>query len=169
MLFCLPLPHCLLNVKINIAYFCKLPPTKEQVSGKPASILPTLISSKILHPKFPRSICPLPSTSHIPQPTLFLPIHLLSGGARNSPLIPVSVLPFFSCSPWIMPTHLLTDSWFPTRNKFLTVKLHSGFVLHSSTGFPGKKKLIPIHSASSASLRCCDNLHLISQLYQLKK
>lgn len=88
---------------------------------------------------------------------------------RNNPLIPVSVLPFFSHSPWIMPTHLLIDAWFPTRNKFLTAKLHSCFVLHSSTGFPGKKKPIPIHSASSASLRYCENLHLISQLYQLKK
>lgn len=143
-LFHIPLFQCLLNVSINDFFPPFFP--NHQVSGKPDSVLPTLISSKILHPKISTH---LPSFPYIPYPStpLFFPIPPYSGGVRNFPLILVSELPCLSHSPWIMPVYLPTESLFP----------HSEVLWCLCTTEPNrhswKEKTHPIHSASSSWLR----------------
>lgn len=163
--FCLPLLHCLLDVTMNIDYFWFwfFFPLPQRTGFRKAC--QCLAHTNIPQNPAPQnSPAPSPSASHTPQPTLFLPIPLLSGGARNSPLILVSALPFLSGSPWIMPTHFLTESWFPTGNKFQTAKLQGACVLY------WKEETYPYSQCKlSLSHSCCDNLHLISEPNQLKK
>lgn len=86
--------------------------SKDWVSGKPAGVLPTLISC---NPKFPCNTGSLP-----PPPILHTPSFSLQYPCfQDLSLIHVSVPPFLSISPSIMPSHLLTESCFTTGNKTL--------------------------------------------------
>lgn len=108
-------------------------------------VLPTLISC---NPKFPSNMCSLPPPPICHTPSFSLQYPCL----QDLSLTHVSVLSFLSISPWIMPSQLLTESCLPTGNKFLRAKLCNAFVLRSPADFPGKKKSILIHCASSVCL-----------------
>lgn len=64
---------------------------KDWVSGKPASVLPTLISC---NPKFPCNTGSLPPPPILHTPILFLAISLLSGSQLNSCLSPAIFIHF---------------------------------------------------------------------------
>lgn len=123
-------------------------------------------NTNILQPKIPMQFVLSPSTSHTPHTILFLAISLLSGSQLNSCLSPVIFI------------HLPLDYAFTSPNRIMPSyrkkASHSKALQHLCTTQPSRlswKEEIHPYSLCKLSLShsCCNNLHLISQLYQLQK
>lgn len=99
---------------------------------------------------------PPPPICHTPSLSLQYPCF------QDLILIHVLVLLFLYISPWIMTSHLLTES--PTGNEFLTAKLCNAFVAQLT--FLERRNHPYSLCKLDLSHSCCNNLHLISQPYK---